>query len=150
MKKMLFSTVLAGALLLQGVGIASAGQRGWHGGFAPHYRFVGPGFGWGYYGYNPYWYGGYPYPYAVPAGVVTGGLRLEIPQKNAQVFVDGAYAGIVDDFDGHFQHLNLTPGRHQVETRLPGFQTMTFNTYVQPDHTTDLKATMVPAPGTGR
>ena len=165
MKRMLFSTLLASALMLPGAGIASAAQHGgghsggghsggghYGGGHvhvAPHYRFVGPGFGAGYYGYDPFWYGD-DYPYEGPEDVVTGGARREIPQKDAQGFGDGAYAGIVDDFDGHFQHLDLTPGRHRIETRLPGFQTMTVNAYVQPDHTTDLKATMVPTPGTNR
>ena len=93
---------------------------------------------WGYYGYA--------YPYIVPAGVVTGGLRLEIEPKTAQVFVDGYYAGVVDDFNGHFQHLDLTPGGHRIEVRQPGFQPLTIEPYIQPDHTTDFKAALTPAP----
>jgi hypothetical protein len=165
MKRIFFSTLLAGALMLPAASTVSAAQRGGGRGFAsggrmhggvgyghfpgrPYYAVRGPAFGWGYYGYDPFWYGyGYGNPYVVPAGVVTGGLRLEVAPKTAEVFVDGYYAGVVDDFDGHFQHLNLTPGAHQIEVRAPGFQPLTFNTYIQPDHTTDYKATMGPAAG---
>ncbi len=31
--------------------------------------------------------------------------------------MDGYYAGIVDDFDGTLQHLNLEPGAHKIEVR---------------------------------
>src|SRR5262245_49644668 len=71
----------------------------------------------GYYA-TPYWYGGYyapffdpwygfayPYgPYPYPYYYDTGSsLRLEVTPKKAEVYVDGHYAGIVDDFDGVFQ-----------------------------------------------
>jgi hypothetical protein len=76
----------------------------------PYYGFYGPALGWGY-AYDPYWYGpGWAYPYEVPPGAVTGGLRLEVTPKTADVYVDGYYAGVVNDFNGHFQHLDLTPG----------------------------------------
>ncbi len=84
---------------------------------SPYYRGY-PGFGFGF-AYDPYWYGpgwaeyGYAYPYVVPTGD-TGGLRLEIAPKTAEVFVDGYYAGVVDDFNGHFQHLDMTPGGHRI------------------------------------
>lgn len=34
----------------------------------------------------------------------SGGRRLEITPKTAQVFVDGNDPGVVHDFNGHFQH----------------------------------------------
>ena len=34
--------------------------------------------------------------------------------------MDGAYAGIVDDYDGVFQRLDLEPGSHEIEIRSPG------------------------------
>jgi hypothetical protein len=109
----------------------------------PSYGFHGPGFGWGF-AYDPFWYGPVGM-YVVPAGAVTGGLRLEVTPKTAEVYVDGAYAGSVDDFDGHFQHLDLTPGGHRIEVRQPGFQPLTIDPYIQPDHTTDFKAALTPA-----
>jgi hypothetical protein len=115
----------------------------------PYGYYVVPGFG---FAYDPFWYGpgwgyyGYPYPYVVPSEN-SGGLRLEITPKTAQVFVDGNYAGVVDDFNGHFQHLDLTPGGHRINVRQPGFQPLTFEVYIQPGHTTDYKAALAPAPG---
>ncbi|HEY7291064.1 MAG TPA: hypothetical protein VH583_14605 [Vicinamibacterales bacterium] len=111
-----------------------------HAAVVPAYRVYGPAFGWG--GAYPFWWGPVV-PYVIPYGVVTGGLRLEVTPKTAQVFVDGAYAGVVDDFNGHFQHLDLAPGGHRIEISAQGFEPLTFNTYVQPDHTIDYKATMV-------
>ena len=90
----------------------------------PYGYYIVPGFG---FTYDPFWYSpgwgyyGYPYPYVVP-NENSGGLRLEITPKTAQVFVDGNYAGVVDDFNGHFQHLDLTPGGHRINVRQPGFQ----------------------------
>jgi hypothetical protein len=133
-------------------GAAAAPQHGYiHGQpWGPGYRFYpGFGFGLGYSYYDPFWYGpgwaypGYAYPYVAPDGV-TGGLRLEVTPKTAQVYVDGAYAGVVDDFNGHFQHLDLTPGGHRIEVRQPGFQTLTIEPYIQPDHTTDFKGALTP------
>src|SRR5262245_9032111 len=119
MKQILSSLVLAGAIVLPAATVASAAQRaGGHGsaGHAqvrvaphasgqvvvgrpvlPHYVIVRPyGYGfWRPYGfYDPFWYGwGYPYyPYYDAPEAVTGGLRLEVKPKTAQVFVDGGYA----------------------------------------------------------
>jgi hypothetical protein len=108
--------------------------------------FVAPFYGYGSFGFDPFWYGpgwGYGYPYVVPGGE-TGGLRLEVTPKTAAVLVDGYYAGVVDDFDGHFQHLDMTPGGHSIEIQQPGFQPLTFKAYVQPDHTSDYKGALAP------
>jgi hypothetical protein len=94
------------------------------------------------YGVYPYWRYGYPYPpYEAPLprpGCVAdetqehGSLKLAVPQKDATVFVDGFYVGVVENFDGALEHLNLTPGPHRVEIRAPGFQTLTFDVNLQP------------------
>ncbi len=119
---------------------------------APHVRprvVVAPFYGYGSFGFDPFWYGpgwgyyGDGYPYVVPGGE-TGGLRLEVTPKTAAVLVDGYYAGVVDDFDGHFQHLDMTPGGHRIEIQQPGFQPLTFQAYVQPDHTSDYKGALAP------
>ena len=164
MKKLIFSLTFAGALALaspgavlaatgQAMGRASGGHAVVSGGAYGHGygpRVVRYYRGYRGFAYDPFWYGpgwgyyGYSYPYVVP-GVETGGLRLEITPKTAQVFVDGAYAGVVDDFNGHFQHLDLVPGGHRIEVRQPGFQPLMFQAYVQPGHTTDYKAALTPA-----
>jgi hypothetical protein len=73
-----------------------------------------------------------------------GGLRLKIEPRNAQVFVDGYYAGLVDDFDGHFQQLKLAPGPHHVEVRTPGHEPLKFDVNIRPRQTTVYEGTLVP------
>jgi hypothetical protein len=78
---------------------------------------VGPGFGWGGWGwYNPYW-GPYPYPYGyynyVPE---TGAVKFHTDVKDAEVYIDGAYAGTV----GKLKTIHLRPGTYNIELRAPG------------------------------
>ena len=80
--------------------------------------------------------GGYGYPPSVYAYPGDGELRLKIRPREAQVFVDGYYAGIVDDFDGFFQRLHLEIGPHRIEVRAPGYETLTFDVQIRFDHTT--------------
>jgi PEGA domain len=171
MKNPIFAMIVAGAIALGSPNVVLAagrtragdghavervaarpfvGRGDAHGRVRPYRYYAVPGFG---FAYDPFWYGpgwgyyGYPYPYVVVPSENSGGLRLEITPKTAQVFVDGNYAGVVDDFNGHFQHLDLTPGGHRIEVRQPGFQPLTFQAYIQPGHTTDYKAALAPAPG---
>ena len=37
-------------------------------------------------------------------------LRLKVEPRDAEVYVDGFYAGLVDDFDGAMQKLKIVPG----------------------------------------
>jgi hypothetical protein len=171
MKNPIFALMVAGAIALGSPNaVLAAGRTGAGGGHAvervaarrfvgrgylhgrvrPYGYYVVPGFG---FAYDPFWYGpgwgyyyGYPYPLVVPSKN-SGGLRLEITPKTAQVFVDGSYAGVVDDFNGHFQHLDLTPGGHRIDVRQRGFEPLTFQVYIQPGHTTDYKAALAPVPG---
>jgi hypothetical protein len=141
MRKRLFSTaVLAGMLLLGRVrateaqvhvGVGVGVGVGVHGGF----YYASPA----WYGYPwwPYWYPypyyGYPNPY--PYYDTDGSVRLQVTPKEAEVFVDGYYAGIVDDFDGVFQKLHMPQGDHVVTLYLDGYRTvhqsirLTANTY---------------------
>jgi hypothetical protein len=41
------------------------------------------------------------------------------------VYVDGYFVGLVDDYDGTFQRLELDAGPHRVELRKAGFPSMT-------------------------
>lgn len=50
--------------------------------------------------------------------------------KLAAVYVDGFYAGIVDDFDGVFQELPLPPGGHSIVLYLEGYRTVRHNLYL--------------------
>ena len=62
--------------------------------------------------------------------------------KEAEVYVDGAYAGVVGDFDGVFSRLHTTPGGHAITLHLEGFRTVTQNIYVAPDATLKLRLAM--------
>jgi hypothetical protein len=62
------------------------------------------------------------------------------------VFVDGAYAGLVNDFDGVFQELRLSQGSHKIEVRMPGFENAVFDVYIQPGRTIDLRQDLRPLP----
>jgi len=75
----------------------------------------------------------------------TGGLRLQVEPKDAQVYVDGYYAGVVDEFDGHFQHMDLSPRPHRVEIRARGYQPLVFDVVIQPHHKIDYRGTLLPS-----
>jgi len=59
-----------------------------------------------------------------------GGVSFEIAPGNAEVFVDGSYIGTADEFTPTTQPLGLTPGRHRIEIRASGYQTMAFDTEI--------------------
>ena len=91
--------------------------------------------------------GAYPYGHTprgyfdlIP-GRAYGGLRITDAPHEAQVFADGYYVGIVDDFDGVFQHLNLEAGPHRIEVRLPGYSdAVEFDVLIQPGRTVTFRA----------
>jgi hypothetical protein len=66
---------------------------------------------------------------------LRGGVRVLGAPRSAQVFVDGAYAGIVDDYDGTFQQLNLEAGANHIEVRAPGVPPLQYDVNVQPGQT---------------
>jgi hypothetical protein len=115
----------------------------------------GIGFGWGSigfgYGYPSY---GYAYPYApypyygasyvVPVQT-SGGVRIDVPQRDAEVTVDGYYAGTVEDFNGRTQQLNLQPGAHHVEVRANGFEPLSFDVNIEPGKTVTYRTQLRPA-----
>jgi hypothetical protein len=85
-------------------------------------------------------------PYAPGYGYDVGGIRLRIRPRDAQVFVDGHYAGLVDDFDGTFQQLRLEQGGHKIEIRMPGFEDLDMDIHVQPGRTITLHEDLRPRP----
>ena len=108
----------------------------YYGGYYP-WGWSGIGFG-GYYGgyYDPWYYGGYGYPtYSGSYNDYDGTLRLKMKPREAQVFADGYFMGVVDDFDGMWQRLHLQPGPHRIEVRGEGYETLMFEVNLQPDKT---------------
>lgn len=72
----------------------------------------------------------------------TGGIRLKVDPRDAEVYVDGFYAGRVDDFDGARQKLQITRGAHQIELRAQGYETETFNVTIVVGETTTYKTSL--------
>jgi hypothetical protein len=62
-----------------------------------------------------------------PGSTAYGGLSFEVTPADAEVHVDGALAGTVDEFSPTGQPLTLTPGVHTIEIRAPGHRTMIFD-----------------------
>jgi hypothetical protein len=67
-------------------------------------------------------YGWYP-PFAYAYGRPYSSLRLQISPSETEVFVDGYYAGVVDDFDGFMQRLRVEAGEHTIQLYLNGRRT---------------------------
>jgi hypothetical protein len=113
-----------------------------YGGYYPYgYRSYYGGYGYGGYGYGGYGYGPYGYPLppasyvSMQPGVPYGGVRIQGAPPDAQVFADGYYVGVVDDFDGSFQHMNLEAGAHKIEVRVGGQPPIEFDVNVLPGQT---------------
>ena len=102
---------------------------------------------WGYYSYDPF----YPYyPYSTygytdqpvddddrrPAKIELGSLRIKASPATAKVYVDGMLMGMVDDFDGLRNHLELEPGLHRIELRAEGYATLAKDVTVTTSTTT--------------
>jgi len=111
--------------------------------YDPFYRYP---YYYGGYPY-PYYYGGYPYPYYYGAPYsayddTVGDIRTQVTPKDAEIYVDGYYAGTADDFDGIFQRLHTEAGGHSITIQLDGYRTVTQNVYVSPGSTTDVKLSL--------
>jgi hypothetical protein len=126
------------------VGYGPWGYDPWGYGYGSH-------FGIRNYWHSPYSYGywpgyGYSYGYWTPiygsgyaggaygaadgretedAGQPMGSIRFRASPKHAAIYIDGALAGTVDDFDGLTDHLRLTAGPHAYELRAEGYQPYT-------------------------
>ena len=145
----LAGTLPSTALAQRGHPPAHAPAR--HPGVHPgHVVFVGGYFYDPFFGPYPWWGPAlYPYPY-YPAFESRAVLRVLATPTTAGVYVDGFYAGIVDDFNGFFEGLPLTPGGHEVVLYLPGYQTSHQRLYMAPGTTFKLRATLTPLrPGEG-
>jgi hypothetical protein len=125
MKKLLMIGVAA--LLMMAPLSAFAGVR----------VFVAPSFGWGWYGPYPAPYA-YPYPYWAPYGYyapAAGTVKFDTNVKDAEVYVNGAYAGTVDQL----KTMHLLPGDYDIQLRAPGRKQFDERVYVAPGKTVHLK-----------
>jgi hypothetical protein len=105
--------------------------------YAPFW--VGPWYGFGYqWGYPPI----YPYPYYGRYLPPEASVKFEVKPNKAEVYIDGYYAGIVDDFDGPFQRLHVMPGEHEIELYLEGYRVVKQRAFLSVDNTFRVKYSM--------
>lgn len=149
------------------VGTAVERQGPPHGGhypgYYPPYYYYPPyaGFIW-----DPFWWGyGAGYGYGDPTGgypvygggydngggdVSYGSLKLKVKPSDAQVYVDGYFSGLVDDYDGLFQKLNLEVGPHHIEVRAEGYETLSLDVRIEFDQTVTYKGELRKLPADAR
>lgn len=101
---------------------------------------------WNGYYRDDYGYLAYTHPRAVYDHYYMGSLRLKVKPRFGEVFVDGYYAGLVNDYDGVFQRLRLEKGPHQIEIRQPGFVTLNFEMLILPGQTVTYEGSLHAAP----
>jgi hypothetical protein len=125
MKRALLVTAAAVMLLVP----ASASARGFGGRVFIGGPYIGGYWGgpywggyWGPYGYayGPYWGPGY---YAYPN---AGEIKLDTKVKDAQVFINGAYAGTTQED----KKMHLRPGSYNIEIREGGRTQFSERVYV--------------------
>jgi hypothetical protein len=89
---------------------------------------------------------GYPRPYPPPYGYryaePDSSLRVSVKPKQAAVYVDGYFAGTVDDFDGAFQRLHVIPGEHDIVIYLQGYRSIRQRLYLSPNGNRKITGTM--------
>ena len=122
---------------------------------------------WGVYFPAPYYYPAPP-PYAMPAPyyetsmaetyrrsmaetylrqrreAARGGLVLQTVPDAAQVFVDGYYVGLAEEFGPAGRAISLDAGGHRIELRAPGYETLTFNVVIEPNNIVRYRGEMQP------
>ena len=92
---------------------------------------VGPGFG-------PYgWYGSYygPYPYGPYLVANVGQVKLDTHVKEADVFIDGSYAGTLR----HLKTMMMRPDNYNISVRAPGREAFEQKIYVVAGKTLKLR-----------
>ena len=70
---------------------------------------------------------------------VTAAVKLSVSPNRAAVFVDGAFVGHVDEFDGPGQAMLIAPGKHKITISLPGYQNFETEVTLVPDQQFQLK-----------
>jgi hypothetical protein len=134
------------ALLL--AGSVSAQAQGFHGRVivVPRGPIYAPFFYdplWGpYYPYAGYPYDGYPFAAYTNAIHPTTEVKVQVTPKQAEVYVDGYYAGVASDLGGFLKRMQAMPGGHSITVHLEGYRTVTENVYLVPGSTYTLHEAM--------
>jgi hypothetical protein len=64
----------------------------------------------------------YPFPPGAYGFTQEGEVKINVTPNEAAVYVDGFYAGRVDDFDGPFQRLHAPVGDREIVIYLQGYR----------------------------
>ena len=64
---------------------------------------------------------------------LRGALTLVTVPDKAQVYVDGFYVGLAEDFGVSGRPLDLAAGSHRVELRAPDYETLSFSVMIEPN-----------------
>ena len=108
--------------------------------YSPFFSYYDPFWTWSGFGYWQY----PPYPYYGRIYDPTGAARLKITPKQTQVFVDGYFVGLADEFDGALQRLRVDAGEHELEFYLEGHRTARQPVLFRRDGTITIKHVMEP------
>jgi len=115
---------------------------GWYA-HRPVYAYYPWGWGWGGW---PGFFPPHPYPYYYGYGAAS--VRIQVEPKSAEVYVDGHLAGMVDDFDGFFQRLQVEPGGREITIYKEGFRSYTERVYLRVGQNFGIRYALQPlAPG---
>ncbi len=60
------------------------------------------------------------------------------------MYVDGYFAGKVDDFDGTFQRLHVVPGQHEIVIHMGGYRSLREKLYLSSGHTRTIEGVLEP------
>lgn len=91
--------------------------------------------------YYPFYYGHYAYGYPhygrydryrYSSGEALGALDLDVRPEKAEVYVDGRFVGVADNFDGFPSYLWLEPGTYEIAFYKEGYETVTRAVKVPP------------------
>lgn len=83
-------------------------------------------------------------PSLAQPGTPAGGISFDITPATAAVIIDGTYVGRVSDLGPTTQPMGLKPGRHHVEIRAPGYETVTFDVDIVSGQVLPYKGQMQP------
>ena len=103
---------------------------------------------------GPYFYPG-PYYYDTPLVetqyqrrhrevVARGGLVLTTAPDIAEVYVDGYYVGLAEEFGLHGRAMDISAGSHRIELRAPGYEMLTFSVMIGPNDIVRYRGDMQP------
>jgi hypothetical protein len=71
-------------------------------------------------------------------------LKIRVKPKQASVYVDGYFAGKVDEFDGALQRLHVEPGQHEIVVYMPGHRSLRQRLYLSAGATRTIEGELEP------